>query len=212
MFPFIIAFIAFPDRSDALFKSNTPTIFASGSIGYRRHNGCQPTLPNQTLIGNEEMDWCSNLARKDDEYPWISYTFPGKVMKLTGYSVRNGCCLPHCCCIPESDEDIDIECCCELYSFSLQGSNDNHTWKVIHQIEEKRDFFFCKFETYEFPKTEGFRFIRFKMDKERPQCPKCLQLNQIELYGEIVSSPFESYYDYDENEESVSIIGKIRRY
>ena len=132
-------------------------------------------------------------------------------MKLTSYSIRNGCrYYDDCCCDPNSGHSIDIACCCELYSFSLQGSNDNSTWKTLHKVEKDASFRFCQVRTYDLPQTENFRFIRFKIDEEKPNCPKCLQINQIELYGELLNS-YDSF-ESENNEESVSIIGKVKHF
>ena len=213
-----IAFIAFPDKKDALFaKSNKNSLItsASGSLGlYYGDQKCKQTYPNETLIEDKNIDWCSNIApsNTDGEMPWISYSFPHKSVRLTGYAVRNGCCRYSCCCDSETGKVIDYYCCCRLYSFSLQGSNDNQTWKTIHKVEKANDFYRCAFKTFNFPQTESFNFIRFVLDEEWPGCPKCMQINQIELYGDLYDSLY-SYSNEDNypDEESISIIGKIKK-
>ena len=214
-----MAFTAIPHRDDALFSRQgvNPIVEASGSLGMRKHDlHCKPTYPNQTLVGDEEWDWCSNLMKSTDDHPWVSYRLPNKAMKIRGYSIRNGCCVhPHCCCDPVTNEEFDIFCCCQLYSFSLQGSNDNKTWQTIHKVEADTQFRRCELKTYEFDLSQPFNFIRFVMDEEYPRCPKCIQINQIELYGETITSTFFSYEEEegnDENEESISIIGKVKKY
>ena len=210
-----MAYLAFPERNDALIGPNAVNVKVdvSGSMGLLMDNGkCVPTEPNVTLSPDEKYDWCSNWVRSDDEHPWISYSISNKAMKLVGYSVRNGCCYYDCCCIPETGELFDGECCCEIVEFSLQGSNDNHTWKVIHQTERDQGrLHHCESKTFEFPMTESFKFVRFVLDKQLSGCPRCMQINQIEFYGSTISS-YPDQYDNEENEESVSIIGKIKRY
>ena len=155
-----------------------------------------------------------NIQRKgSDEKPWIQFFLKNKAMRLKGYALRNGCCYyDYCCCDPETGKYLDYYCCCQLYSFSLQGSNDNKTWKIIHRVEKDDTIRICQIKTYEFDMTEGFQFIRLVMDEEYPGCPKCMQLNQVELYGEtIYSSYYSSYEDDLDNEESISIIGKIKK-
>ena len=75
------------------------------------------------------------------------------------------------------------------------------------------DFYDCQSKTYNFPLTEGFIYVRLIQDESLPGCPRCIQINQIELYGTLVKS--DSYFlnniDENDHEESVSIIGKIRR-
>ena len=217
MFLFIsMEFIAFPSREDAIFKNADcqPIVTSSGNLGLHYRGKCNPTYPNETLQESEKYDWCSNLARDENDHPWISFSFPNKMMKLKGYSLRNGCCFYDCCCDPETGRFIDDHCCCELYDFSLQASNDNHTWKVIHQVQRDQDRIrFCEFRTFEFPMTEAFQFFRIVQDKEEPGCLKCMQINQIEFYGETINSlPFFIGNEYEDNEESVSIIGKVKRY
>ena len=205
--------VAFPQKGNELLNNqqDTPHVFASGSLGMWKHGKCVLTYPNETLNDEKENEWCSNIAKGITDMPWISYSFPQKAMRLTGYSIRNGCCYHPCCCDPETDRFFDSECCCELYSFSLQGSNDNHTWKVIHQVE-KSQFPPCEAATYEFAQTESFRFVRLAMDQERPGCIKCFQIHQVQLYGDLVKS-FDEFDSFnDDNEESVSIIGKVRKY
>ena len=208
-------FVAMPDRKDALLsKSSTlPHVTASGSLGLDRDvDKCVPTSPNKTLNDNEEEDWCSNIPSNKEDCPWISYEIPGKGFKLTGYSIRTGCCYYHCCCDPTTGHFFDGDCCCRLKVFSLQGSNDNHTWKVIHQYHNDDEIIpECELKTFEFAKTESFKHVRFVLDKEVDGCYKCMQINQIEFYGETISDYSNDFLEPEEFDESVSIIGKIQR-
>ena len=215
-----LAFTAFPDKTNALLSNKGSDmnlkIEASGSLGFFSYDSvCVPTLPNYTLVADRKYDWCSNLATEEKGMPWVQYHFPHKQMKLTGYALRNGCCdYVSCCCEPETGKDLDYVCCCRLYSFSLLGSNDNKTWVTIHSVEKDSSFLWCQTKEFEFEMTRPFNYIRFRMDQERPGCPKCMQVNQIELYGEIISSPYgySTLEDEEENEESISIIGKVKKY
>ena len=217
MFYFIISlsFIAFPSKNDALlYNSDNKTkdnllIESSGSIGLYHGGKCHQTYPNYTVFSNQRNDWCSNIIHENKEKPWISYHFTDKAMKLTGYSIRNGCCHYICCCIEETGQIIDEDCCCRLFSFSLLGSNDNITWKTIHKVEKDYSFGYCQNKHFDFEQTQAFNFIRLVMDEPRPGCIKCMQINQVELYGSFVNG---DYFDHsDEYEESVSIIGKIKK-
>ena len=210
----ILKFVSFPDRKDSIFKrissiEEDMSISSSGSLGLFYSGDCHLTNPNETVIDNGQMEWCSNIAKSEDDKPWISYNVKDRAMKLTGYSIRNGCCYRSCCCQGDTHfVDSNTGCCCRLYRFSLQGSNDNQTWTTIHQAEKDENIYLCTFKTYKFKKTESFRFVRFVMDKEYPGCPFCMQINQIDFYGELSNSPFA---EDEENDESVSIIGKINR-
>ena len=212
MFLILMEYVAFPERKDSIFAKTELSeigVTASGSMGLYYEGKCHQTFPNETLSADKKMDWCSNIAKSDEDKPWISYNLKDKAMKIKGFSVRNGCCWYGCCCVDDNTRITDVECCCVLVGFSLQGSNDNSTWKVIHKVDEVNNFYPCTFRTYEFAETEPFRYIRFVQERQVKGCQFCMQLNQLELYGSTIHSSY-SNEDIDENDESVSIIGKIR--
>lgn len=207
---FSVKFVAFPSRFDAIFNSvkNIEDIHTemSGSIGHYINGKCQQTHSNMTLNDNRIDDWCSNIIRNNEGKPWIQYSIKNKAMQLTGYSMRAGCCYTACCCV---DNDVVDSCCCEPYSFSLYGSNDNITWKLIHRVEKDNHFYICEFKTYEFAQTEPFTMVKLVSDAPYPGCTYCIAINQIELYGKLTNDMF-SYISEDDNEEAVSIIGKVK--
>ena len=215
IFLVFMEFIAFPERKDALLLSSPDNVnniisTVSGSLGLYYGGECHQTFPNETYHVEKKYDWCSAISKSKEDKQWISYSLKNKVMKVKGFSIRNGCCWYECCCM-EDGKSYDYACCCMLYSFSLQGSNDNRTWKIIHKVEKEEKFYSCLFKTYEFPETESFRFIRLVQDEEYPGCPACMQINQVELYGTALPAlGFEDADDQD-GDESVSIIGKIKR-
>ena len=215
-FVFSILFVEFPSKQDALIqpiknKKGDINIASSGALGFYINGKCLKSNETDTLNNNPKVDWCSNVAEKKEK-PWISYSLKNKAMKLTGYSIRNGCCYNSCCCIDDQTfVDGDIYCCCRMYSFSLYGSEDNSTWELIHKVEKDEKFYVCMTKTYDFPMTKAFNFVRFVMDEEMPGCPRCMAINQIEFYGKEVASSFINANGDDDNEESVSIIGKVKR-
>ena len=215
MFLMLMQFIAFPDKSDALLINNPSSIVAeaSGSLGLYYQRKCHQTFPNETYHFDKEFDWCSNIgSAADGKKPWIQYRLKNKKMKLNSFALRNGCCYHPCCCLDDNTV-YDYDCCCLMHSFSLQGSNDNRTWKTLFKGEKVKDFWSCQFKTFDVESGgEYFTFIRLTMDEPYPGCIFCMQINQIELYGETKESPFDyENEDIDENDESVSIIGKISR-
>ena len=208
MIAFIIQFVAFPSRKDALLSNESDLqFFSSGSSGSHIVDKCVKTNENNTVIPNEHLEWCSNIFTTDDQNPYLIYTIKNKAMKVKGYSIRNGCCHYYCCDVYNDGHINDIGCCCYLYSFSLLGSNDNMTWKQIHSVQKDNSFWTCKTVTYEFPLTESFKFIKFHIDETYPGCSRCVQINQIELYGEKISDI--SLLESNDDDESISIIGKI---
>lgn len=214
LFLVIMQLVAFPLRDDTIldkaFDSKMLNIEASGSIGqYSATDECIQTYPNHTVgVDDIKRDWCSNIGKDKNDKPWILYSLKGKKMSIKGYSVRNGCCYYGCCCV--NGQSIAY-CCCDLYSFSLLGSNDNITFKPIHKVEKDSDFYFCKHKTYEFDETEQFRFIKFVLDEQKPGCDFCMAINKIELYGR-VSGSFDDFKQDAavDDDETVSIIGKIK--
>ena len=213
-----VSFVAFPESSEALFsgtKKDVVSIEVSGSLGLYHDGKCHKTYGNETIVSNEYSDWCSNIAydKKDpNQNPWIQYSLDRKQMKITKYSVRNGCCHYPCCCTEENGRVVDYGCCCFLYSYSLRASNDNKTWTVLHKVEKDRTFDYCGTKTFELAEMSSpYRYFRFVLDEEWPNCPKCMQINQIEFYGETVSSQYASYSDSSDDDESISIIGRIKK-
>ena len=212
IFSFFVSFRAFPYKKDALLKSEPRSniiIESSGSIGHFYGGKCRETFPNQTIIGKVEHDWCSNIGKFDSDKPWIQYSLKDKKISVSGYSIRNGCCVAACCCIND-DENIDEVCCCTLYSYSLQGSNDNKTWTTLHKVEKDPYFYGCETKTFELhKKSEEFTFIRFTLDEQRPGCLNCMQLNQVELYGN--TAIHSTYIESNDEDESISIIGRVKK-
>ena len=207
-------FIAFPQRQDAIFEKVSSIsdirVESSGSIGFRRNDGkCILTSPNNTLITDRKQDWCSNVGTSSNDKPWISYSLKNKKMKITGYSVRTGCCWYGCCCI-DNEDDMYVKCCCEMFSFSFQVSNDNRTWKTLHKVENYNDIRYCSVLTYEINNNEYYTFARVVLDEKAPGCDNCMVLNQVEIYGSVSESVYMETSE-DNDEESISIIGKVNR-
>ena len=213
-----VAFVALPDSKDAILaheKKENIVISTSGSIGLYYGGKCHKTYGNETLVSDEHSDWCSNIVTdKNDpkKNPFIQYSIKDKQIKLTKYTVRNGCCHYYCCCDEENGKVIDYGyCCCSLYSYSLHASNDNITWTVLHKVEKDKNFDFCGAKTFALEKqTIPYKYFRFVLDEEWPDCPKCMQVNELELYGETVSSGYLSS-DNTDDEESISIIGRVKK-
>ena len=212
----LAAFVAFPQKNDAIFHYEDKKLInveASGSIGlYHYSEGkCIKTHPNETLISSDSHEWCSNIAKEKDENPWIQFSIKGKQMKISSYAIRNGCCRYPCCCT--DDETLsDDYCCCRLFSFSLHASNDNKTWTLIHKVEKESKFDYCLTKEYHLEKqTNPYTYFRLSLDEPWPGCIRCLQINEIELYGEAISSGFFPAADNNDEDETVSIIGRIKR-
>ena len=210
-------FIAFPNSKDVVISSKSSNIKdisveSSGSSGLYYKGKCHQTFPNETLNYDEKMDWCSNFVPlESQDKPWITYSIKNQDIKVTGFSLRNGCCWYDCCCI-DDNRILSEYCCCRLYSFSLLGSNDNRTWKTIHKVEKEEKYWSCSYKTYNFEKTQPFHYLRLRLDAPYPGCPVCMQLNEIQFYGETIpASGIYNSFEGENDDESISIIGKIIR-
>ena len=214
--------VAFPERKDGIFEhaEHIEDIItsSSGSLGFYKDGKCVLTSPNMTLgKDDEKQEWCSNIISKEESKegkikPWISYRIKNKRMRSKGCAIRSGCCHYDCCCIDDS-EIIDTYCCCSLFSYSLQVSDDNRTWRTIHRVEEDTEFWSCRNRVHEFKQIEEFTFIRIVLDKQRTYYKNCFSLNKFEVYGETIHDNGRYYdgYEDNDNDESVSIIGKINK-
>ena len=210
-----IEYAAFPERNDGIiskyYKENIIEVFSSGSIGQFYKGKCHQTFPNQTILeGDHPGDWCSNIVKDNINPPWITYSLKRKSMKISGYSIRAGCCYYGCCCT--TDDTFIDGCCCRLYSFSLHGSNDNKTWKLIHKVEKETNIRYCDVKEYTFNQPEQFRFIKLVQDAPYPGCTHCMAINKIELYGDVSGSGyFSEDAENEETDETVSIIGRVEK-
>lgn len=213
-----VAFAAFPESNDAILgneKKELINIESSGSLGVYRSGKCQKTYGNETIVSDEFSDWCSNIpSNKNDknQNPWIQYSIKGKQMKVKRISVRNGCCRYYSfCCTNDNGKITDYGCCCTLYSYSFHASNDNVTWTLLYKVENDTTFDYCSIKTFEIKTPAPYVYYRLMFDEEWPGCPKCMQVNQVELYGESISSGYLPIGDAGDDDESISIIGRIKK-
>ena len=199
----------FPERNDNLLKGNEKIfdISASGSIGQFRNGKCVETQPDGLFDSDDKKeDWCSNVNKSKTDKPWLGFSLKGKAIFLTGYAIRSGCCYYPCCCI---DGKYIDGCCCDLYSWSLQGSHDNSTWKTLHTIDKDRTFYGCANRQYDIEAKESFEFLRIIQEQPWPGCNYCMCINKVQFYGKTVDGAYQST-DEDDSDESISIIGRIQ--
>ena len=213
----LITFIAFPDSKDALLgleDKNLVDIDMSGCLGVSKNGKCHPTFGTETLVSDEKTDWCSKIPNnKNDknQNPWIQYSIKGKQMIVEKIRIRNGCCRYFDCCYVDDNTIINQNCCCKLYSYSILASNDKKKWKLMKKVEKDKSFYTCEFKTFEINAEEPYRYYRITLDEEFPGCPKCMQINQVEFYGESMAAKDFITYDGENEDESISIIGKVRK-
>ena len=191
------------------YKNNAIEVFVSGSSSQYINGTKQLTKPEYAFDQMEkEYDWCSNCGRSKEEHPWAVYSIKNKNIKINGYYLKTGCCEAdqYCCCFD------DVYCCeCCLYSWSLQISNDNKTWKTVHKVEKDMDMRRCKDKTYKFSETYTTKYVRLIQDESCPGDPPCIALNKIELLGQIENEDGIIFEDQENEEDDVSIIGHISK-
>ena len=205
----ILEIVPFAERNDNILKQieNQYEIFSSGSIGQYYDGKCNPTLPEHSVDSvTRKSDWCSNVNKSSSDHPWLVLHIPHKSIKLSGYALRTGCCYYDCCCINDNQY---VYCCCALFSWSVQGSHDNKTWTTIHKITKDKDLHYCSNRFFDTNTEESYEYIRLIQDEPWPGCPMCICINKFEIYGSTTES--HTLYFHEENEDSVSIIGKLRQ-
>ena len=152
------------------------------------------TKPENAIDPNAKHEWCSNFNRSKSDKPWISFDFKEISFRISGYSLKAGCCG-------------DTNCCCKIYSWSMQGSNDNKTWASLHSVEKDDDFFKCKEKSFKISESGNYRFYRMIQDESQPNCWYCMDISRIELYGDLNTDQYNNIMI--DSEEEVSIIGKV---
>ena len=138
-------------------------VTASGSSKQQINDTDQLTKPEYAIYPWEKKyDWCSQISHSYEDHPYIVFAMKSKKFKFNGYFVRCGCCYDGCCC----DDDYYHYCldCC-LYSWSLQISDDNKTWKTIHQVEKDDSMRICSEKEYHLDKEYISRYVRLIQDK-----------------------------------------------
>ena len=178
------------------YKDNIVEIEASGSrYCYSKTGKDIMTKPQNAIDPKEKEEWCSNYNKSKTDRPWLLMNFKENV-KIEGSSLKAGCC------------EGRYGCCCRIYSWSLEGSNDNKTWSSLHKIEKNQDFYECKKISYKINSNDNYRLIRLIQDEPEPHCWYCIDLAKIELYGTLNDQSSPSNIG---EEEEVSVIGKLSR-
>ena len=205
---FILSLRHFPfnKKFDGVFKNtysdNITVVEASGSMYAYDSLGKTDVLskPENVIDPSSHTEWCSNVNKSKSDRPWLLVSFKKSIkLKLSGYSMRSGCC------------NYGDGCCCRLNSWSLLGSNDNATWTTIHKVDDKTDFYHCDEVNYEInsERFEPFTFFKLVQDKPYKNCWFCIELSRVELYGKLDVN--DDFNDVSSNDDEVSIIGKVSR-
>ncbi|EAX95943.1 hypothetical protein TVAG_077850 [Trichomonas vaginalis G3] len=203
-------------NSDGIFSkvynSKIINIYASGSSKQYINGSRQITKPEYAIYPwDKTYDWCSNCAHTYFEHPYITFSLQSRKIKIKGYFIRSGCCYEEGCCCEDEFYHRCFDCC--LYSWSLQISDDNVTWKDVHKVEKDKEMRLCKEKSYELDNTYTTTYVRIIQNAPCPGYPPCIAINKFDIFGEVVGEQVEedfvSYHDDDEDD--VSIIGHISR-
>ncbi|EAY03372.1 hypothetical protein TVAG_489160 [Trichomonas vaginalis G3] len=181
----------------------------SGSSSQYINGSRQLTKPEYAIYPwDKNYDWCSNCYRSNDEHPYITFSLINKKFKIKGYFLRAGCCYQNGCCC----EEIGYCVMCCLYSWSLQISDDNKTWKEIHRIDKDIEMRRCKEQTYNFDQEYTAKYVRLIQNEPCPEDPPCIALNKIEFLGDVTNFDInEEFVSYHDDDDDVSIIGHISK-
>lgn len=189
------------------FNDKELVINASGSSSQGINNSIQPTKPEYSIYPwNKDYDWCSTIEKSYDNKPFIAYTLKKRKFKFNGYFIRTGCCYEDCCCIMDGYGCYD---CC-LYSWNLQISDDNKTWKDVHRVEKDDTMRRCKEKSFKLDQEYAAKYVRIIQMQPCPGFPPCMAINRFELFGEAIPEDFD-FVSYHDDDDDVSIIGHISR-
>lgn len=214
MFHFLISENIIHDSQSILKKAYNKGMiefYYSGSSSQYINGSVQKTKPEYAFDQmDKNYDWCSNCGKSKEDHPYIIFNIKNHKMRLNGYYLKSGCCTTDdgCCC--QEENYICCECC--LYSWSLQISNDNTTWKTVHKVEKDNEMRRCREKTFKFSETYTSKFVKLLHDESCNGDPPCFAINKIEFSGEVI--PDDSSFDFDNvetDEDDVSIIGHISK-
>ena len=184
---------------------------ASGSSKQYINGSHQLTQPEYAIYPwDKRYDWCSNCGKSYDEHPWITFSLNSKKIKIRGYFVRSGCCYANSCCCEEYG--YCAKCC--MYSWSLQISDDNKTWKEVHHVEKDYEMRRCREKTYNFDQEYECKYVRLIQNEACPGDPPCLAINKLDLLGDVIAegvSDKEEFVSFHDDDDDVSIIGHISK-
>lgn len=154
------------------------------------------TKPENCVDPESKLDWCSDMDFERKRMPWLLISLKEKFVKISGYSMKLGCCEYG-------------YCCCRIHSWKLEGSNDNKTWSLLHEGVRDKDYKDCDQKTFQ-TKEGTYSMFRLSQTEPWPDCPSCIFINKIELFGELLESEYSRPSIVD-NDEEVSIIGKVHK-
>lgn len=182
--------------------------YVSGSSSQFINGSVRKTNPEYAFDQiDKNYDWCSNCGRSPDDHPFITFNIKNHIMNLEGYYVKSGCCGDSdCCCF----EDNAYCCACGMYSWAFQISNDNITWKTIHQGEKDAEMKRCKEKTFKFSEIYSAKYAKLIHIESCSDDPPCIALNKIELIGTYDNNIIQPE-SYENEDDDVSIIGHISK-
>ena len=205
MFHLFLTEMIFPfnDKFDGFFKKtyklNLTSVEASGSTMVWNRTKQKDILTKPEFAVDPEADdyeWCSDINKTLFDHPWILFNFKKRKFQMSGYSLKQACCDA-------------VGCCCIIYSWSMQGSNDNKTWTTIDKQEKQRDFNDCDTKSWEVSSQQRYSYIRLIQDEPFPKCWYCIGLSKIEIYGTLSGAEMDNFDSNQDADDEVSIIGKV---
>lgn len=190
-----------------IYYQNIVQVAASGS-SRQKVNGVfemtKPEYPIEPSVKNH--DWLSNLYYAFEGRPWISFSIKNARVKFDKLYIRAGCCYTIC---PAERFKYNIRGC--LYTWSLQTSEDNKTWKTIHKVEKDKDFEYCNEKFYTLDRYYDARYVRIIQDDPYPGDMPGFALNKLEFFGDVIYDREDDIIDPSEDDEDITVIGHLSR-
>ena len=152
--------------------------------------------PSDAINPNSYLEFCTKYL---DREQWFSVVLADKQLLMSSYAIQLGCC------------NFYDTCCCNLYSWILEGSNDNRTWYIIDKKERVNDFTKCENKEFKIPSnTQKFSHFRFTQKEPQPGCKSCIGLKRMEFFGKLYD--FQALIEDEQYlDTEVSIIGHLKK-
>lgn len=185
-------------------------VVEASSSGKQEFNGSRKLTHPEFIAEPVDniYDWFSHCARDNFVKPWITFSLKFSKIKFNGFFIRCGCCNPNICCC-EDDAYGCFDCC--LYTFKLQISDDNETWKDIFEVKQDITLQKCMEKTYKLDKYYTAKYVRLYQFEAKPGETPCMALNRIEFFGDADGANPREPISQQDDDEDISIIGHISK-
>ena len=164
------------DYYDANPEAFQNTLFADGTKAYVTWGDPWVTI-YPYYIGNTETCWCS----PPNPYAYIAYHFVNYFVKITHYGLRS-----------RSIENVDMP-----IGWILFGSNDNSTWQVVDEQQNRSELIeIDQIYTYQVKHVGVFKHFKLICTENTRKDQHVFSFGKIDFYGELLER-YSSYLAYN---------------